>query len=173
MLREKKAQIIDQLTESLSRSTVVIATNYQGLSAKQMAELRHVLADAAVDYHVVKNTLVYFAAQRADKEQAMSIIEGPTALAFGYDDVVKPAKVLNQYSKSAGLALQIRGGLLGERVLDADDVITLASLPAREVLIAQLIAGLQSPIGSLHNILNYPLQGLSNVLQARIQKLSE
>jgi large subunit ribosomal protein L10 len=173
MLREKKTQIINQLAESLSRSTVIIATNYQGFTAKQMTELRHALADATIDYRVIKNTLAHFAAQRAGREKVMSIIEGPTALAFGYDDAVKLAKVLDQYTKSTGLNLQIKGGLLGERVLSADEVAALASLPPKEVLIAQLIAGLQSPIRSLHNILNSPLQGLLNVLQNRIQKFNQ
>lgn len=173
MIREKKIDIINRLADDLSRSTIVIATNYQGLTAKEMAELRHALADTAIGYHVVKNTLTRFAAQKAGKERVMSIIDGPTALAFGYDDVVKPARILNQYIKSTALALQIRGGLLGERVLSADEVVNLANLPSKEVLICQLIAQLQAPLARLHNILNFPLQGLWNVLQTRVQKLSE
>ena len=173
MIKEKKIAIINSLADELSRSTIVIATNYQGLTAKEMAGLRRALADTAIGYHVVKNTLTRFAAQRVGKERVMSIIEGPTALAFGYDDVVKPAKVLNQYIKATGSAMRIRGGLLGERVLSADEVVNLASLPSKEVLVSQLIAQLQAPLLSLHNIINSPLQGLWNVLQARIQKLSE
>ncbi len=173
MLREKKIDMVNRLADDLSRSTIVIATNYQGLSAKEMAELRHALADTAISYRVVKNTLTRFAAQRVGKEQVMSVIEGPTALAFGYGDVVKPARVLSQYIKSTGLAVQIRGGLLGEQVLGADEVMNLANLPSKEVLISQLISQLYAPLWSLHNILNFPLRGLQNVLQARIQKLSK
>jgi len=169
MLRERKTQIIGQLSDKLSRSAIVIATSYQGLPAKEMTELRRALADASVDYHVVKNTLTRFAAQRASKEQVMSIIDGPTALAFSYGDVVKAAKVLSQYIKSKDLALQIKGGLLGERVLSGDEVVALASLPPREILVSQLIAQLQAPVRSLHNVLSSPLRGLCYVLQARIQ----
>lgn len=171
MLREKKTQIIDQLAESLSRSTIVIATNYQGFTAQQMAELRHILADATTDYQVIKNTLARFAAQRAGMEKVMSIIEGPTALAFGYGDVAKLAKILDRYAKSTGLNLQIKGGLMGERVLSADEVMALATLPPKEVLIAQLIARLQSPISNLHGILSSPLQGLLSILHNRIQRI--
>ena len=166
MLREKKAQIIAQLADKLSRSTIVIATSYQGLLAKEMAELRRTLAGASVDYRVVKNALVGFAAQRAGKEQVMSIIDGPTALAFGYDEAVGTVKALNQCIKSKESPVEIKGGLLEERVLSASEVIALADLPSRAALISQLVAQLEAPIRSLHNVLNSPLQGLGNVLQA-------
>jgi len=172
MLREKKVQIVSNLADDLSRSTIIIATNYQGLLAKQMAELRNALAKAGVEYHVVKNTLVYRAAEQAGKPQLRDIIEGPVALAFGYDDIVNTAKALNQYIKSEALSLQIRGGLLGDRILLPEEVVSLANLPTREVLISKLIGQLQAPIGTLHNILNLPLQGLLNVLQNRAQTIS-
>ena len=137
-----------------------------------MAELRNALAKAGVGYHVVKNTLVYRAADQAGKPQLREIIEGPVALAFGYDDVVNTAKALNQYIKSAALSLEIIGGLLGNRILLPEEVVSLANLPAREVLISKLIGQLQAPIITLHNILNLPLQGLLNVLQNRAQTIS-
>jgi len=172
MLKEKKVQIVSNLANDLSRSTIIIATNYQGLLAKQMAELRNALAKAGVEYHVVKNTLVYRAADQAGKPQLRDIIEGPVALAFGYDDIVNTAKALNQYIKSEALSLQIRGGLLGDRILLPEEVVSLANLPPREVLISKLIGQLQAPVGTLHNILNLPLQGLLNVLQNRAQTIS-
>jgi large subunit ribosomal protein L10 len=171
MLREKKVQIVSNLADDLSRNNIIIATNYQGLLAKQMAELRNALSKAGVEYHVVKNTLVFRAADQAGKPQLRDIIEGPVALAFG-DDVVNTAKALNQYIKSAALPLQIIGGLLGDQILPPQEVISLATLPPREVLIAKLIGQLQAPIGTLHNILNLPLQGLLNVLQNRAQTIS-
>ena len=173
MLREKKVQIVSNLADELSRSTIVIATNYQGLLAKQIAELRNALSKAGVGYHVVKNTLVYRAADQAGKPQLRDIIEGPVALAFGYDDIINTAKALNQYIKSAALSLQIRGGLLGDRILPPEEVAILADLPPREVLISRLIGQLQAPIGTLHNILSFPLQGLLNVLQNRAQAISK
>lgn len=171
MLREKKVQIVSNLADYLSRSNIIIATNYQGLLAKQMAELRNALTKAGVEYHVVKNTLVFRAADQAGKPQLRDIIEGPVALAFG-DDVVNTAKTLNQYIKSAALPLQIIGGLLEDQVLPPEEVVNLADLPPREVLIAKLIGQLQAPIGTLHNILNLPLQGILNVLQNRAQTIS-
>jgi len=173
MLREKKAQIVSNLADDLSRTTIVIATDYRGLLAKQMAELRNALAKAGVGYHVVKNTLAYRAADQIGKPQLRDIIEGPVALAFGYDDVVNVAKALNQYIKSTTLPLEIKGGLLGDRILPPEEVLKLASLPPREVLIARLLGQLQAPVGSLHNVLNFPLRGLLNVLQSRAQAASK
>ncbi|TET50282.1 MAG: 50S ribosomal protein L10 [Dehalococcoidia bacterium] len=173
MLREKKAQIVSNLADDLSRTTIVIATDYRGLLAKQMAELRNALAKAGVGYHVVKNTLAYRAADQIGKPQLRDIIEGPVALAFGYDDVVNVAKALNQYIKSTTLPLEIKGGLLGDRILPPEEVLKLASLPPREVLIARLLGQLQAPVGSLHNLLSFPLRGLLNVLQSRAQAASK
>lgn len=173
MLKEKKAQIVSNLAADLSRSTIIIATNYQGLLAKQMADLRNALAKAGIGYHVVKNTLVYRAADQASKPHLKDIVEGPMALAFGYDDAVNTAKVLNQYVKSTGLSLQVKGGLLGDRVLLPEELATLANLPPREVLISRLLGQLQAPMGSLHNLLSFPLRGLLTVLQNRALTISK
>lgn len=172
MLREKKEQIVNKLAENLSRSTMVVITNYQGATAKQMNDLRKTLADIGVEYHVVKNTLLRFALEKTGKAGASSLIDGPIALAFGYDDVLAPVKALNQHIKSAALSVTLRGGMLGERVLAASEITDLTNLPPREVLIAKLIGQMQAPMLNLNNILNAPLQRLLLVLHSRIQKIS-
>jgi len=169
MLKEKKAQVVSDLADNLSRSAIIIATNYQGMLAKQMTELRQTLANANIEYQVVKNTLVYRAADRAGRLEIMAVIEGPVALAFGYDDVANTARVLIQYVKSGASPLQIRGGLLGDRVLRVEEVTSLANLPPREVLVSRLLGQLQAPVSSLHNALSSPLKALVYVLQNRAQ----
>jgi large subunit ribosomal protein L10 len=173
MLKEKKAQIVGNLVDDLSRSTIIIATNYQGLLAKQMADLRNALTKAGIGYHVVKNTLVYRAADQASKPHLKDIVEGPMALAFGYDDAASTAKVFNQYVKSMGLSLKVKGGLLGDRVLLPEELASLANLPPREILISRLLGQLQAPMGTLHNFLSFPLRGLLTVLQNRAQAISK
>ena len=173
MLKEKKTQIVGNLVDDLSRSTIIIATSYQGLLAKQMADLRNALSKAGVGYHVVKNTLVCRAADQANKPHLKDIVEGPMALAFGYDDAVTATKAFNQYIKSTGLPLQVKGGLLGDRVLLPDELASLANMPPREVLISRLIGQLQAPVVTLHNILSSPLWGLVTVLQNKVQTASE
>lgn len=172
MLKEKKKELVNELTRKLSGSALVIAANYQGSPARQAAEFRSSLAKEGIEYHVVKNTLLRLAAERAGKPQLMSIIEGPVALAFGYNDPVNAAKIFNQYLKSTGLPLQVRGGLLGERVLLPEELVSLSNLPPREALISRLIGQLLSPLSSLQYVLSYPLQGLLNVLQRRAQTAS-
>jgi large subunit ribosomal protein L10 len=172
MLREKKVQIVGDLADNVSRSTIIIATNYQGLLAKQMADLRNALTRAGIQYRVVKNTLLYRAADQAGKPHLKDIIEGPVALAFGYADIAAMVKAFNQHIKSTALSIQIKGGLLGDRVLNQEDLATLANLPSREVLISRLLGQLQAPVVTLHNIISFPLQGLLNVLQRRAQSMS-
>ena len=169
MLKEKKAQIVGNLADDLSRSTIIIATNYQGLPAKQMAHLRNALTKAGIGYHVVKNSLVYRAADQASRPHLKDIVEGPVALAFGYDDAVNTARTLHQYIKSTGLSLQIKGGLLEDRILLPEELASLANLPSREILVSRLIGQLQAPVVTLHNILSSPLRGLLTVLQNRAQ----
>jgi len=171
MLKEKKNQIVEKLAKELSRGRIIISTNYQGLTAKQMAELRKTLVKAGAQYHVIKNTLTCFAAEKAGKAQIATTIDGPTALAFGYNDGVELVQALSQYIKSTGLPLQIRGGLLGDRILSSEEVLSLASLPSRQVLISQLVNRLEAPLRNLHSILSAPLQGLFIVLQRRIETI--
>jgi large subunit ribosomal protein L10 len=173
LIKEKKTQIIDQLEEKLTRSKIVIATSYQGITAKDMTTLRRAISDPAIDYQIVKNNLMRIAAQKAGKDLVMSIVNGPTAIIFGYDDVVKAAKSINQYIKTSGLAITVNGALLGERALTSEEIVTLANLPSREVLISQVVTMLQAPLRGLHNTLNSPLYGLYNVLKARIQDLAK
>jgi len=169
MLREQKEQIVNWLSDELLQSGIVISTNYQGLSAKQIADLRNALTSVGAQYHVVKNSLAKLAADVAGKPKLVEIIEGPVALAFGYDDEVTVAKTLSQYIKSTGLSVQIRGGLLGERVLTAGEVVGMASLPPKEILIARLVGQIQAPLQSLHNVLGSPIRGLLTVLQNKVQ----
>ena len=171
MLRERKEQIVASLAETLSRSTIIVMTSYQGATAKQMNELRGELAKVGVEYHVVKNTLLRRALEKAGRMEMSSIIDGPIALAFGYDDAVSPVKALNQHIKSAELPLAFKGGLLGKRVLAASEVLALANLPSWEVLIARLMGQLQAPVANLNGMLNAPMQRLMGLLGARAQKI--
>jgi len=173
MLKEKKRGLIDKLAGDLSQSEIVIVTNYRGLTAKQMSELRQDLMKGGNEYHVVKNTLARIAAKKAGKERMIDIIDGPVALAFGYGNIVSLVKALNQYIKSTESPLKIKGGLLGERLLTPEEVTSLASLPSKEVLISQLIAWLQVPMIGLCDVFSFPLQGLITVLQNRKQQFSE
>ena len=171
MSREQKAQIIDNMQEIFSKCTVGILTDYRGLTTAEMSDLRRKLRESGIDYKVVKNTLAQFAAKRAGMDDLASSFEGPVAVAFGYGEITEPARVLSDYIRTSKSIMSIKGGFFGDRLLSSGDVETLATLPAREVLIGQVMAGIQSPIVGLVSVLNGPVRGIMGVLQARIQQL--
>ena len=141
-----------------------MATTYQGVSASSLAQVRWTLASAGVEYRIVKNTLLRFAAEQAERQRLMQIVEGPTALGFA-GDAVEAAKAVRQQARGRDSLIQIRGALLRDRLLTPSEVMGIADLPPHDVLIAQLAAQLQSPVSRLHRALSWPLQGLRNVLQ--------
>ena len=171
MSREKKAQIIDSLQEIFSGCSIGILTDYRGLSALEMAALRNRLREAGIEYRVVKNTLARFAAQRAGKEGLPDFFEGPIAIAFGYGDVAESARALADYIRISKVELSIKGGFLSGRLLTSGEVMTLSTLPSREVLLARVVGGMQSPITTLVSYLTAPMRGLVGVIQARIKQL--
>jgi len=152
MLKEKKGQMIDELASRLSRCTIAVATDYRGLTAKEMVQLRRRLTESGIEYRVIKNTLTRFAAEKAGKNQLETLLTGPVAIAFGYDDVIKPARVLREHIRSVGSVLRIKGGILGDRLLTAEDVANLAILPSKDVLLARLVGQLNAPLQALHNV---------------------
>ncbi len=171
MSREKKVETINRLQEVLSKCSVGILTDYRGLSALEITALRRKLRELGIEYRVVKNTLARFAVERAGRDDLVSFFEGPVAIAFGYGDIAEPARVLTDYIDTAKVSLSIKGGFLGDGLLTAQDVKTLSGLPSREILLARVIGGIQSPITALVNCLSYPVRGIIGVLQARMKQL--
>ena len=169
--RKEKEEIIDKLANSLSKSSIVIATDYRGLTAKEMVKLRKSLYNQGIDYQVAKNTLTKFAAEKAGKPKLGELLTGPLAIAFGYEDAVKTAKTLNDYIRTSSSTLKIKGGMLGDRLVTTEDISNLATLPPREVLIAQLVSQLWSPIQAIHNVISAPLKQFSYILQSRIRQI--
>ena len=171
MPTEAKAQAIDDIAQKLRDSKVAIFTNYRGLSVKDMADLRGRLRAAKVEYHVVKNTLTRFAAQKADVEADLTaVLEGPTAIGFGYDDVVQAAKALNDYARTSRV-FEIKAGLLEKRLLSAAEVTSLATLPAKPQLQAQVLGTMTAPIQNLLGVLNAASRDLLSVLVQRQKQL--
>ncbi len=171
MSREKKAKIIDQLQEVFSSCNLGILTDYRGLSTLELTALRRKLKESGIDYKVVKNTLARFAAERAGKEDLVGFFAGPVAIASSYGDITDAAKILADHIRTSKSSLSIKGGFFGDRLLTSEDVMTLATLPSKEILLARVVSGMQSPIYALVNYLTTPVRGFLGVLQARIQQL--
>jgi len=173
MSREKKAEVIDQFAEAFSRCSIGILTDYRGLSNAEITALRRRLGDSGIEYKVVKNTLARFSAEKSGIDDLKACLSGPVAIALGYSDVIEPAKILADFISTSKSTLTIKGGFLGERILTSDDISSLAKLPPREILLAKLLGGIQSPIGRLVGCLSGPIAGLERVLQSRIKQMEE
>ena len=171
MIRGKKEEIISELAGNLSKCAVAITTDYRGMTAKEMVQLRRKLHMQGVDYRVIKNTMARFAAEKAGKKDLDQFFSGPLAIALSYDDPVKPAKILADHIKATSSVLKIKGGILGDRILSSADIASLAATPPKEVLIAQLMGSLKASVYALHFVLSAPLRGLAVALQARAKQL--
>ena len=163
MPTKKKVQAVQEIREALESSAGAILTNYRGLSVHEMAKLRRELRQADTTYKVLKNTLVRIVVQELDQGDLLPLLTGPTAIAFFDNDVVAPTKALSAFARRQP-ALEIKGGLVEGRVYNAAQMKALATLPPKEVLVAQLLGMLQAPTASLVRVLNGPVQGLATAL---------
>jgi large subunit ribosomal protein L10 len=168
----KKIQEVEELTEALSRSTVVIGAEYRGLTVKDTTALRSQLRSAGVEMRVVKNTLFKRAADAIGKENMVELAEGPTALIIGYDDPITPIKTVVEYQRTARNTFAARSAYLDGQVYAGPRLNDLATLPTKEVLIAELVGLLQSPAANLVGLLQGTLQEFSGLLDARAEQLS-
>jgi large subunit ribosomal protein L10 len=164
--REKKQQIMASLVEKMKLAKAIVFTNYQGLTHKQLEEFKKQIKTMDSDYVVAKNSLIL----RSVKDASLKIedeksIEGPTGTMFIYQDIVAPLKALAKVIKELGLP-SIKIGLMDGAILTKEDVTKLASLPGREVLLAQLVGVLKGPIFGLHRSLNWNIQKLVMTLSA-------
>jgi large subunit ribosomal protein L10 len=170
---EEKKKAVDELAEKVGRASVIISTNYGGLTVAEMTDLRRKLRAQQIEFRVIKNTLARFAASKAGKAELDKIVVGPTAVALGYGDIAAPAKVLLEYIRSAKSQLKISGGLIENRVLSTAEVATLATMPPKEVLVARLLGNLKSPLYGLVTVLNANIAGFTYVLSARQKQLEK
>ncbi len=171
MSRDKKTQIIDSLQEAFTKCSITILTDYRGLATPEMTDLRRKLQESGNEYRVVKNTLARLAAERAGKDILVGSFYGAIAIAFGYGDIIAPARVLAGYIRDSTVSLSIKGGFLNDRLLTSEEVITLSTLPPREILLARVLGQIKSPVSALLGCLTTPLRGIIGVLQARIKQL--
>ena len=142
---EEKQQRVQEITDLLTRSVSTIVTDYRGLNVAEVTELRKQLREVGIEYHVYKNTLTRRAAEAAKLGGVDELLSGPTALAFGFDDVVAPARVLFNFARQHK-ALELKGGIVEGRPVTAAEVESLATLPNRDGLLSMLLSVLQAPM---------------------------
>ncbi len=149
--REVKKQVVNEVRDDLQKAQAAIVTDYRGLDVAQITSLRRALRAENVKYVVVKNTLASIAAHELGLEALDVYLEGPTAIAYGFDDPVAPAKVLTKFAKSND-KLEIKGGLLEGNVIDVARIKALAELPSRDVLLGMVAGAFASPMTSFAGV---------------------
>ena len=164
--KDSKKEILKDLIAKLKESKGVVLTDFQGMNVSQISSLRNELKEKKVEFKIVKNTLIEKASEELNVDDLTKDLIGCTAMAFCSDDGIAPARLLKEYFKKNKIDLKIKSGLIDGRVFSSEKIIEIASLPSKDVLIAQIINGIKSPLYSLVFILQGPLRGLIYTLEA-------
>ncbi|BEU86992.1 50S ribosomal protein L10 [Selenomonas sp. TAMA-11512] len=176
-INPKKEALVADLKDKLTSAKGAVFTSYKGLTVAQDTALRRKLREAGVTYHVVKNTMTRLAADQAGLEGLDEHLEGTTALAISFEDVIAPAKAIEDFIKENKLedseVLKVKAGIVEGKVINEAEVKALASLPSREVLLAKLLGSMQAPISGTVNTLQGIIRNAVYVFEAvRQQKES-
>jgi large subunit ribosomal protein L10 len=169
MNREQKAAAIAEIVDQIKESDAVFAVDFRGISVPQAADVRTRLRDADASFRVVKNTLTERAADEAGADALKPLLEGPTALTFVRGDAATAAKAIASFTRETQL-LTFKGGLLDGDALDAEQILAISRLPARDVLYGQLVGMVASPITGLARGLNALLSGVAIALNEVLGK---
>nr|WP_236910098.1 50S ribosomal protein L10 [Clostridium sp. Cult3] len=173
MLKEKvleeKKQIVAEITDKVNKAQGIVLVDYRGLKVEELTELRRNYREAGVDYKVYKNTMMRFAFEEAGFEEFNQYLTGPNAIAFGFEDPVQAAKITDEFAKKHD-KLEIKAGIVDGKIIDVEEVKNLASLPSKEVLIAQALGGLNAPISGFANVLQGTIRNLVYALDAVREK---
>jgi large subunit ribosomal protein L10 len=164
--KARKDELVAEYAELIERSQALILTEYRGLTMPNLNQLRDKIRQSGGEYHITKNTLLQIALERAGFPAAADLFDGPTAVGFSFEDPAATAKALLDLRRDLEM-LVVKGGLMKDGVLSADQVQALAELPPREVVLAQVLGTIQGPLASLVGLLNAPLRDLVYVLQQR------
>ena len=141
----KKAELVDAVAEKMKAAVSIVVVDSRGLTVEQETVLRRNLRESAVEFKVIKNSILRRAAEKAGLEGFDDIFTGPSAVAFSNEDVVAPAKIINDFAKDAE-ALEIKGGAIEGAVSTKEEIQALAALPNREGLLSMLLSVLQAPV---------------------------
>ena len=164
--RQKKIEIVAGLNTKIAKSKAIIFTNYTGVTHKQLEALKKAIKPMDAEYVVAKNSLILRALdENKIKLEGDNPLEGPTGTLLIYADIVAPLKQLAKTMKELGL-LSVKLGIMENKLITGEQVLKISTLPSRETLLAQVAAGLKSPISGLHRALNWNLQKFVMTLAA-------
>lgn len=168
--KERKRELVEQYVQQLQASEGLILTDYRGLRVVELEQLRRSLRENEAAIQVVKNRLFKIALSQVGLEVPQEWLEGPTAVTFCHGEVPPVAKVIRDFAKESEFLI-VKGGLLGESVMSAEQVKALAGLPSREVLLAQVLGTIQAPASQVAGVVANGIRQVLNVLQAYVDKM--
>jgi large subunit ribosomal protein L10 len=160
---EEKKKVVQEIKQKLENSMLVVCTDFRGLNAAQVTELRQKLRVPGVEYQVLKNTMFRFALQEAGYKDIAEQVTGPNAVIFSQNDPVGPAKIIFDFAKT-NKDLEVKIGILEGQLLSPEGIKSLAQLPPRDVLLGQVVGTMQAPITAFVRVLNANLTGLVRAL---------
>lgn len=163
---EVKKLIVLEIKEKFEKAQGIIFYDYRGLNVEEVTELRNQFRKAGVEYHVIKNSMLKRAADMLEIKGLDEHLAGPTAVAFGFSDPVAPAKVLTEFVKKLKNRTEIKSGLLNGKVITVAGIQSLADLPSREQLLAQLAGTLNAPVSGFARTLSGIISKLGYALNA-------
>lgn len=166
--KQKKQEIIKELADKLDRQKAAVFADFSGLKVKDLTDLKNKLRQKGAEFKVAKKTLMNLALKQKGIDADTKTMAGEIAMAMGYDDEVSAAKELQEFSKT-NPNLKILGGLLENKLIDAAQVLSLALLPSKAELLAQLTGSLAAPSRNFVGVLQGNLRGLVQAL-SQIQK---
>lgn len=145
---DQKKKEVEELAEKIAKAKVVLLTDYRGINVEDVTGIRAKLRAVNTEYKVIKNNITKRALEACKIEGLEELLEGPTSVIIGYEDYLEPSKIIYDYSKNNEF-YKIKGGIIDGKVVTAEEIITLAKLPSRETLIAQLAGALLGNITKL------------------------
>jgi large subunit ribosomal protein L10 len=170
--KQRKTELVAQYVEQLKQSQGIILADYRGLTMGNMSTVRKALHPVKGKFQVVQNRLLALALKEVGLSVPEDWLTGPTAVSFCYADVPPVAKALTDAARELEL-LRIKGGLAGTSVIAAEQVRTIADLPSREVLLAQVLGTINAPASRVSGTIASGIRQVLNVLQAYVDKLQE
>lgn len=167
-LQLKKTKV-KELSQKMKEAKSFVLADYRGLTVEQDTKLRREMREAGVEYTVVKNSIIRFAAKENGYTELDDYLKGPTSIALSKDDPVAPSKLIFKFTKEYK-KLEIKAGVVEGKFIDHEGVKSIASLPSREELVGQVVGALAGPLYGIVNVLNANIRGLAIVLNAIAEK---
>jgi len=169
--KERKEELVADLAQDLNKVQALIISDYRGLPTAELAKLRNNLRGKKAGLHVVKNTLMELALKRANMPVPEDLLEGPTVVAFCYEDIAGPAQAMNAFLKEK--ELKVKGAIMGGSILRGSEAEALATLPSREQLFGRLLGTINAPGTQVAGVVASGIRQVLYLLKARAEQLEK